>query len=131
MSVIVPIGQQERYEAILQRGIAFAQDHDMTLIVLLSRSLTQYSQEQIDYDVDTLTDKLEQADVAFEIITRLDDTDLATTIRETALEHNAVLIITSLAPKPSHGSYQLGTQVQKLLVDAPCEVLIMRDVINT
>ncbi|WP_216452405.1 universal stress protein [Arcanobacterium phocae] len=130
MSIVVPVGRGDRFNPILRRGITLAQNHDTSLVVLFSCVLDECSQDEIDTNVDLITDKLEQVDIAFDIVTRLDGVDLATQIRETALAHDASLIIISLAPKPSHGSYQLGSQIQKLLVDAPCELLIMRDAVS-
>lgn len=130
MSVVVPIVQGNSCNQIINRAIAFAESHDVPVVVLLSTSLDTTTQDDIDDEIDRLTDLLDEKDVAFRIVTRLDSADLATKIRETAIESEASIIIISLAPKPHHGSYQLGHQVQKLLVDAPCEVLVMRDTAN-
>lgn len=126
MAIVVPIPSGMPADRILNRAIEIATQGDFPIVGLLVRSLAEQSQHEIDDEIDQLSDLLEKTDLAFRFETRVDGGELAGHLCDVAQEHNAELIIVSLPPKPANASVHLGDQVQKLLVDAPCEVLVVR-----
>ena len=127
MSIIVPVtyGKHESYA--LSRAVQCAAARNEKLVAVLSRPRVDFTQEAIDYEVDMLSDALDEADIDFRVETRLDSDDIATHLIDAATAHDADLILVSLAHKPANGRLNLGTIVQKLLVEAPCDVLVARE----
>lgn len=127
MAIILPVtyGNYESYA--LRRGVEYASARDDKLVVVLSRQREDFTQEAIDHEVDVLFDILDEADIDFRVETRLDSDDIATHLIEAAAAHKAELILVSLALKPANGKLNLGSLVQKLLIEAPCDVLVARE----
>lgn len=127
MTIVVPVHPGDSENAALKRGVTYASITDSLLIALLSRPLGDFSQDEIDREVDTLTDYLDSCDIRFKIETRLEHGDVAAQLCEIAAEKEADTVLVSLALKPTSGKMTLGSQVQRLLLEAPCDVLVVRD----
>lgn len=125
MPVIVPVSRGERDDA-LASAIDLCRREDRLLIALLHRPLGHFDQESIDAEVDELTDRLDSADIGFRIEVRLDEKDLAWQISDLAQDASS-LVVVSLAHKPAGGKLILGSQIQKLLLECPCSVLVVRE----
>ena len=125
MAVIVPVSHGGRDDA-LSSAIRLCRREDQPLIALLRRPIGEFEQEEIDSEIDELTDRLDGADIGFRIDVRVDETDLATQISELAREESSFVVV-SLAHKPAGGKLRLGSQIQKLLLEGPCSVLVVRE----
>ncbi len=127
MTIVVPVIAGSKANYALSRAVKYARRTDGQLIAVLSRPHTEYSQDDIDSEIDTLTDYLDNEDIAFRIETRVDEEELASQLCEVAAERNAEVVMVSLALKPANGKLNLGSQVQRLLLEAPCDVLVLRE----
>lgn len=130
MSILVPITFGKHDDRALTRAVTYAQGTSQKLHALVSRSLDEFTQEQIDAEIDELSDALDEANIPFKVITRVDNEELGKQLCEVALEAKISTIFVSLATKPINGSYTLGHQVQRLLLESPCDVLVVRDEIH-
>ncbi|MEW6933378.1 universal stress protein [Trueperella pyogenes] len=128
MPIVVPVNQG--IDEALTSAIELAQRQDHKLIALLHRPLHEYDQDFVDQEIDVLTDQLDAADIAFSIEVRVGEKDLATHISELVTKEKADLVVVSLARKPVNGKLLLGSQIQKLLVECPCSVLVVREKVN-
>ncbi|MEW6896870.1 universal stress protein [Trueperella pyogenes] len=128
MPIVVPVNQG--IDEALTSAIELAQRQDHKLIALLHRPLYEYDQDFVDQEIDALTDQLDAADIAFSIEVRVGEKDLATHISELVTKEKADLVVVSLARKPVNGKLLLGSQIQKLLVECPCSVLVVREKVN-
>lgn len=128
MPIVVPVNQG--IDEALTSAIELAQRQDHKLIALLHRPLHECDQDFVDQEIDALTDQLDAADIAFSIEVRVGEKDLATHISELVTEEKADLVVVSLARKPVNGKLLLGSQIQKLLVECPCSVLVVREKVN-
>ena len=126
MSVIVPVNPAGS-EAALSAAISLAQERDYKLVAVLRRPISEFDQENVDIEIDELTDKLEAADIAFKIEVCLGNAEIADHIIDLATTHQASMIVVSLDQRPASGKLILGNQIQKLLVDSTCDVLIVRN----
>ncbi|MDF2419986.1 universal stress protein [Trueperella pyogenes] len=128
MPIVVPVNQG--IDEALTSAIELAQRQDHKLIALLHRPLHECDQDFVDQEIDALTDQLDAADIAFSIEVRVGEKDLATHISELVTKEKADLVVVSLARKPVNGKLLLGSQIQKLLVECPCSVLVVREKVN-
>ncbi|MFP7696059.1 universal stress protein [Trueperella sp. LYQ143] len=128
MPVIVPIvpGQQ----VTLEKAIEVCRKYDSTLIALLYRPAKDYDAIDVDQEVDALTDVLEEADIAFSVEVRFADGELSEHISQLVEERQAELVVVGLARRPANGKIVLGSQIQRLLTDVDCAVLVVRDALD-
>ncbi|VEI12521.1 universal stress protein [Trueperella bialowiezensis] len=124
MAIIVPMMKSEH---ALHAGIDIARRRHDTLVALFIRPVAHSDQHLVDEEVDGLAQRLDQADIAFRVEVRLTDSEPSRIISDVAQEFDAGLVVVSAAAGQSHGKYMLGTQIQKLLIECPCSVLVVRE----
>lgn len=126
MSIVVPVRCDCALDEALEQGIARARETGGTLICVLHRPAPR-TQDEIDDEVDSLSARLDNEDIAFRIETVLKAKDVAGTLCEIAQVNDAELIVVALASKAQFGRLTLGTQVQRIILGAPCPVLVVHD----
>lgn len=121
MSIIVGYLTSPEGEAVLDTGVLEARKRDTTLLVVLSG--TGNGQTAVDPEADELRDRLDAADVTYEVRRLARSRDVAEDILTTADETNAQLIIVGLRRRTAVGKLFLGSTTQRILLDAACPVL--------
>lgn len=127
MTVVVPVHSGPEGEAALNAGIAYVREIGGRLLAVLHRPSSQISNEDLDQEIDDLSMRLEAEEIAFTVVPNTRSEDLAALISGTAKTEAASLIIVGLSEASNHGKLVLGTQVQRLLLEAPCAVLVVRE----
>ncbi|QTG76278.1 universal stress protein [Trueperella pecoris] len=124
MPVVVPVTPGARDDALVA-AIDLCQRQERPLVVLLRRPVSEFHQETVDAEIDDLTELLERVDIAFSIEVRLGEEELATHIANVVTQTKASLVVVSLAKRPVNGRLRLGSQIQKLLLESQCAVLVV------
>lgn len=124
MTVVVPLIRDANDDA-LSTAIKIARQQDMTLVAILSRPVSEFDQISIDEEIDALSDRLDREDIAYSMEVRLGEDELGVATAEVAADVDASLVVVSLAKRPANGKLLLGSQIQRVLVDTPCSVLVV------
>lgn len=127
MSVVVPVHNGPEGEAALAAGIVYARTHECRLIAVLNRPSSTVTNEELDTEIDELSNRLEEADIAFSVHPNTRGGDLSALICDMAQNEKSSLVIVGLSQAPDHGKLFLGSQVQRLILESPCPVLLVRD----
>lgn len=125
MAVIVPIIRESNDDA-LEAAIQIAKSQDVPLVAVLSRPVEEFDEQKLSEEIDALSDRLDREDIAYSTEVRLGEEGIAKAIAEAASDVDASLVVVSLAQRPANGKLLLGSQIQRLLVDSPCSVLVVR-----
>ncbi|MDP9807116.1 nucleotide-binding universal stress UspA family protein [Trueperella bonasi] len=126
MTVVVPVLDDAKDEA-LRVAIQIARRESMPLVALLNRPVSEFDQESVDAEIDALSDRLDREDIAYSTEVRLASQDLGASLAEVATHVEASIVVVSLAQRPTNGKLLLGSQIQRLLVESPCSVLVVRE----
>ncbi|MFZ0322694.1 MAG: universal stress protein [Actinomycetes bacterium] len=117
-------------EAALQRGIDEARLRDATVVVVLSHKggVATEDEHMADEteDIQRLGDQLTQAGVPHEIRGLVRGNEPATDIVGIAVEYDAELIVIGLRRRSPVGKLLLGSNAQRVLLDADCPVLAVK-----
>lgn len=127
MHVVVAIQSQFAGEASagLTAAINATADDDQ-IIAVLHRPVADGNEDDVDEEIDALTDFLAQTDRAFRVLPSITGEDLSSTLCQLAGDPQVKLVIVEIAQQPPHGRNLLGTQAQRLILECPCSVLIAR-----
>ncbi len=121
MSIVVGYLTSPEGEAALETGLREAGVRDAKLLLVLSG--TGVGQSAVDHEADELRDRLDAAEVTYEVRRLARSRDVADDILATAEETNAQLIIVGLRRRTAVGKLFLGSTAQRILLDATCPVL--------
>ncbi|MFC5370013.1 universal stress protein [Arcanobacterium bovis] len=130
MTVLIPVRASDLECEAINFGIEYVQTHNEQLRVFLDfasmpqdfANLAEYIQEQIG----NLTQKLADAGVDFRVDPVLNGEDLVEKIAAVVDPHGTDTVIVTLKSKTSQVKVQLGSQIQRILLDVPCSVLVRR-----
>jgi nucleotide-binding universal stress UspA family protein len=114
--IVVGYSSRPEGRAALRRALAEADLRGAGLLVLHGG----------DDDLDELTTDLEAAGVAYELKASGDAADAAEDLIELAEDSNAAFIVIGLRRRSPVGKLLLGSNAQRVLLDASCPVLAVK-----
>lgn len=126
MTVVVSYVSTREGEAALTAAIDEAQRRSSRLIVVLARGGRGDEQTTLESEADALRDRLDHADIAYEVQPVRRGRDVADDMVEIAEAHHAELIVIGLRRRSPVGKLLLGSQAQRILLDATCPVLAVK-----
>lgn len=126
MAIVVPI-VPDASEHALRTAVDICRITDQPLVALFASPVSATNQDELDAQVDAMSDLLDQEDIAYSIEVRLDDAELASIISDVAAQVEASLVVVSAAQRLVGSKLLLGAQLQRLLVDSPCSILVVRE----
>ena len=125
MSVLAAYVPNPLGEAVLERAVAEAKIRKTRLIVLNSARGDAAVERNRLYDDDRrgLERRLEAEGIEFELVTAVRPREAADAILRAAENSRAKLIVIGLRHRSSVGKLILGSTAQRILLQAPCDVL--------
>ncbi len=126
MTIVVGYLATPEGEAALAAGVAEARLRDARVVVVISRRARQEQHADVDAELDSLRDRLDDAEVAYEVRQPGRGKDVASDLVDTAVETGADLIVIGLRRRSPVGKLILGSNAQRILLDAPCPVLAVK-----
>ncbi|MFC7406090.1 universal stress protein [Georgenia alba] len=130
MAIVVGYVTTSEGEAALSAAIEEARRRSSRLVVVLARKSRgdAAADTALDADADAVRDLLDEADVAYDVRQLRRADDVAESIVTTADEVGADLIVIGLRRRSPVGKLILGSNAQRILLDAPCPVLAVKPV---
>lgn len=126
MAIVIGYLATPEGEAALDAGITEARRRGSTVVVVLSRRSGPDDHTAIDAELDALRDRLEDAEVAHEVRLVGRGNEVAADLIGAAEEFGAELIVVGLRRRSPVGKLILGSNAQRVLLDAPCPVLAVK-----
>ncbi|TRW47154.1 universal stress protein [Georgenia yuyongxinii] len=126
MSIVVGYLSTREGEAALTAAVAESRRRDHKLVVVLSRRATAEEHAVLEAEADTVRDRLDDADIAYEVRQLRRGHDVAEDLITAAEEEQAALIVIGLRRRSPVGKLILGSNAQRILLDAPCPVLAVK-----
>ncbi len=126
MSIVVGYLSTKEGEAALAAAVAEARRRGSRLVVVLSRRAQGEDHTMLEAEADVVRDRLDVADVAYEVRQLRRGTDVADDLITAAEEEHAELIVIGLRRRSPVGKLILGSNAQRILLDAPCPVLAVK-----
>ena len=126
MTVIVGYLATPEGEAALVTGVAEARRRDSRVVVVISRRDRQADHADVEAELDALRDRLDDAEVAYDVRQLGRSNDVAGDIIAVADETAAELIVIGLRRRSPVGKLFLGSNAQRILLDATCPVLTVK-----
>jgi nucleotide-binding universal stress UspA family protein len=128
MAVVVGYVTTQEGAAALDAAVDETRRRDSRLVVVLARRSRGDDPAQLEADADAVRDLLDEADIAYDIRQLRRSDDVAESLVSTALEVDAELIVIGLRRRSPVGKLVLGSNAQRILLDAPCPVLAVKPV---
>ncbi|MFH5823028.1 universal stress protein [Georgenia sp. AZ-5] len=126
MSIVVGYVSTKEGDAALAAAVAEARRRGNKLVVVLSRRAQDEDPAALEAEADTVRDRLDDADVSYEVRQLRRGSDVADDLVSTAVEDGAELIVIGLRRRSPVGKLILGSNAQRILLDAPCPVLAVK-----
>lgn len=126
MTVVVGYLATPEGEAALETGVAEARRREARLVVVISRRSRHEQHADVDSELDALRDRLDDADVAYDVRQLGRGNDVAADLVAAAEETDAELIVIGLRRRSPVGKLILGSNAQRILLDAQCPVLAVK-----
>lgn len=126
MTVVVGYLATPEGEAALEAGVAEARRRDVRVVVVISRRTRHEQHVDVDAQLDSLRDRLDDAEVAYEVRQLGRGNDVAADLVATARETVAELLVIGLRQRSPVGKLILGSNAQRILLDAHCPVLAVK-----
>lgn len=130
MAVIVGYLATPEGEAALEAGIVEARRREARIVVVISRRSRHDDHTEVEAMLDALRDRLDEAEVAYEVRLLGRGNDVATDLIGAAEEFAAELIVIGLRRRSPVGKLILGSNAQRILLDAPCPVLAVKPAVQ-
>jgi nucleotide-binding universal stress UspA family protein len=128
MAVVVGYVTTQEGSAALDAAVAETRRRDSRLVVVLARRSRGDDPSQLEAEADAVRDRLDEADIAYDIRQLRRSDDVADALVSTAQEVDAELIVIGLRRRSPVGKLVLGSNAQRILLDAPCPVLAVKPV---
>lgn len=125
MPVVVGYVDSAEGRAALDAAVAESARRDLRVIVVLSGQRTATSPSE-DEAADRVREALDTAGLRHEIRHTARSGDVAEDIVSVAREEDAALVVIGLRRRNAVGRLFLGTKSQRILLDAPCPVLVVK-----
>lgn len=126
MTIVVGFLSTKEGEAALTSAVAEARRRDTRLVVVLSRRTDAGDHAALEAEADAVRDRLDEADLAYEVRQLRRGSDVAEDILAVAEEVGADLIVIGLRRRSPVGKLILGSNAQRILLDSPCPVLAVK-----
>lgn len=126
LSIVVPVQPDVHDGPALRAAIACAHKTDSRILAVVYRPAHEFAAEAVNDEVDRLSILLDDADVAYTILPITSTDDIAAKIVSIAHEESAELVVVTLERKPAKGRLVMGSDLQKLFLEAPCPILTVR-----
>lgn len=126
--VVVGYVAKPEGQAALARAIEEAKLRDLKVVVVSARhpDSTEDAVAQVDADLAAAREQLDTAAVDCEVRRPDAWSSAADAVVETAAELDAELLVIGVRRRSPVGKLILGTQAQRILLDAPCPVLAVK-----
>lgn len=130
MSVVVGYVATPEGGAALDAAVAEATSRDVRLVVILSERGHRFGTEagELQDQADDVRRRLEESGVRYEVRQTTRGRDVAEDIIGAAQSDGAQLIVIGLRRRSPVGKLLLGSNAQRILLDAPCPVLAVKPV---
>ena len=122
MSIVLSYHGNRESEAALRQAQDIADNHGMTLVVVLARRDSQDDPKTVADAEERLWDTLGRIDVPFEIRHTPEGQEIADAVLDTAREVDADFVVLGLRPGGSQGT-TVGRNASRILLDSPCPVV--------
>lgn len=128
MSVVVGYVATAEGGAALDVALTEAQRRGVRLVVVLSERGQRFGSEPTDLEhaVEEVRSRLTDGGVPFDVRQTARGRDVADDIIGAAVEESAELIVIGLRRRSPVGKLILGSNAQRILLDAPCPVLAVK-----
>ncbi|MBC7291692.1 MAG: universal stress protein [Actinotalea sp.] len=128
MSVVVGYVATPEGASALESALTEAQRRGVPLVVILSDRGQRFGSEPTDLEqqVADVRARLADAGVPFDVRQTARGRDVADDIIGAAVEEGAELIVIGLRRRSPVGKLILGSNAQRILLDAPCPVLAVK-----
>ncbi|WP_124054919.1 universal stress protein [Arcanobacterium ihumii] len=126
MTLLIPVLASNIESDALASGITFAQEHEGSLQVFLDFSNADYTQDSMNNTIDAISEKLDVADIQYRVETVLRGDDMVEKLTGAARANSNDVVIVGLQSKISQEKVHLGSQIQRILLEVPCAVFILR-----
>lgn len=129
MNIIVAV--QEAFNGDASPGLASALSvagPTDRVVAVLHRPASRWNDDEIDNEIEDLSAYLARQEPGFRIKTTTSDDNVADVLVDLAEHEHAELIVVEIAHQPTGRGSVLGKQAQRLILEAPCSVLVARPV---
>lgn len=126
MTIVVGYVPTNEGEAALAAAVTETRRRGSRLVVVLVRRARAEQHATFEAEADALRDRLDDQDVAYEVRQLRRSEDLADDLIATAAEVEAELIVIGLRRRSPVGKLILGSNAQRILLDAACPVLAVK-----
>lgn len=128
MSVVVGYVATAEGGAALDVALTEAQRRGVGLVVVLSERGQRFGSEPtgLEHAVEEVRSRLADGGVPFDVRQTARGRDVADDIIGAAVEESAELIVIGLRRRSPVGKLILGSNAQRILLDAPCPVLAVK-----
>lgn len=128
MSVVVGYVSTPEGEAALEVAVAEAQARDASLVVVLSERGHRFGTDagELQAQADEVRRRLDATDLRYDVRLTSRGRDVAEDIISAATNEGGVLIVIGLRRRSPVGKLLLGSNAQRILLDAPCPVLAVK-----
>lgn len=128
MSVVVGYVPTAEGDAALATAIREAGSREVPLIVIISERGHRFGTEAVELQAgaDDVRRQLELTGLRYDVLQTTKGRDVAEDIVDAATVHDAQLIVIGLRRRSPLGKLLLGSNAQRILLDAPCPVLAVK-----
>lgn len=129
MAIVVGYVATREGEAAVKAAIELVRERGGSLVVVASEHSSRRSAErdaEHEDQRDKLRARLDEAAVRYEIRVTSRNNDVADDILEIVEDVNADLVVIGLRRRSPVGKLILGSNAQRILLDAPCPVLAVK-----
>lgn len=130
MGVVVGYVATAEGEAALEVAVREAHARNTPLIVILSERTSRFGADSlgVERQAEELRSRFEDEDLRADVRVTTRGRDVAEDIIEAATSSKAELIVIGLRRRSPVGKLLLGSNAQRILLDAPCPVLAVKPV---
>jgi len=128
MSVVVGYVPTVEGDAALTAAVREAGSREVPLVVIISERGHRFGTGPVELQAtaDDVRTRLDQTGLRYEIRQTTRGRDVAEDIVDAATAHDAQLIVIGLRRRSPLGKLLLGSNAQRILLDAPCPVLSVK-----
>ena len=128
MSVVVGFVPTPEGDAALGSAISEARRREVPLIVVISERGHRFGADPVELQAsaDDVRGQLDETGLRYEIRQTTRGRDVAEDIVDAATAHDGQLIVIGLRRRSPLGKLLLGSNAQRILLDAPCPVLAVK-----
>lgn len=128
-TVVVGYVAKPEGEAALARAIVETRLRDTRLVVVTSHSGDDFDSDAVDKaetEISAVRTQLDEAGLSYDVRQMIRGMEPAEDVVSVAQESEAELIVIGLRRRSPVGKLILGSQAQRILLDAPCPVLAVK-----